>query len=72
MLREGERALVQARLVDADGKGLPSDELLLRAVVFVAPAPAAGARSEHGFLYSKLECWCSAIRTFPRPFLDLS
>jgi len=40
VLREGERALVQARLVDADGKGLPSDELLLRAVVFVAPAPA--------------------------------
>ena len=38
VLREGERALVQARLVDADGKGVPSSERLLRAVLCTTPA----------------------------------
>ena len=40
VLREGEHALVQAELLDADGKGVPSSERLLRAVLFATPALA--------------------------------
>jgi len=39
VIQEGERALVQAQLVDADGNGVPSRERLLRAVVFALPVP---------------------------------
>lgn len=38
VLQEGERALVQADLLDADGKGVPSQERMLRAVLFATPA----------------------------------
>ena len=38
LLQEGERALVQAELHDADGRGLPSTERLLKAVVLATPA----------------------------------
>jgi hypothetical protein len=37
VLREGERPLVQARLVDADGRGIPSEERLARATLFATP-----------------------------------
>ena len=38
VIQEGEHALVQAELLDADGKGVPSSERLLRAVLFATPA----------------------------------
>ena len=38
LLQEGERALLQAELHDADGRGLPSTERLLKAVVLATPA----------------------------------
>ena len=38
VLREGERSLVQASLVDADGKGVPSAERLMKAVLLATPA----------------------------------
>lgn len=43
VLREGERALLQARLEDADGKGLPSRERLRGALVLAPPPPAIPA-----------------------------
>ena len=36
-LSSGERALVQASLIDADGRGIPSAERLLRAVLLTTP-----------------------------------
>ena len=38
VLQEGERALIQAQLVDADGKGVPSAERLMRATLLSTPA----------------------------------
>ena len=40
VLREGERSLVQATLVDADGRGVPSAERLKRAVLYATPVTA--------------------------------
>ena len=37
ILREGERALLQAELRDADGRGMPSTARLLRAVLLATP-----------------------------------
>ena len=44
VLREGERALVQARLLDADGRGVPSTERLQRGIVLATPAVSLAAR----------------------------
>ena len=38
VLREGEHSLLQAQLVDADGRGVPSAERLLRATLLATPA----------------------------------
>ena len=38
VLREGERSLIQATLVDADGRGVPSAERLMKAVLLATPA----------------------------------
>eukprot|EP00966_Prymnesium_polylepis_P164806 3810444-Prymnesium_polylepis.1 len=38
VLQEGERALVQAELLDADGRGVPSAERLMHATLLATPA----------------------------------